>query len=251
MCWPPPRSRHPWRAQSWCPEAGSPYPAGSSTFAVAVGDFNHDHRADLAAPAEGSDDVTVLLGRAGGGYEEAPGSPFSVGDRPADVVAADFNGDGRDDVAVANFGADADGDTVSVLLAQPDGGLSEEAGSPLHVGTAPTSVETEDFNHDGRPDLAVTAQTGGVVTILLRDAGGGFTEEDGSPVPAGSDPFETAIGDFNRDKRLDLAVTDQSSNQVTILLRQPGGGFAEAPESPCPRGHNRSASWPRTSTATA
>src|SRR3954447_21227542 len=67
------------------PETGSPYAAGRSTFAVATGDFNADGLADLAAPAEDSDDVSVLLRRPGGGYAPAPGSPFAVGERPADA----------------------------------------------------------------------------------------------------------------------------------------------------------------------
>jgi len=81
-------------------DAGSPYAAGRTTFAAATGDFNGDGLADLAAPAEDSDDVTVLLRRPDGGYAPAPGSPFAVGERPADAVAADFDGDGRSDLVV-------------------------------------------------------------------------------------------------------------------------------------------------------
>src|SRR4051794_9118387 len=137
---------------------GSPYPAGATTFAIANGDFNGDGLTDLAAPSEDSDDVTVLLRQPGGGYAPAPGSPFAVGERPADAVAADFNGDGRSDLAVANFGRQADGETATVLIAQPDGSFVEEAGSPITVGTAPTSVAATDVDRDGLTDLIVTTQ---------------------------------------------------------------------------------------------
>src|SRR4051812_12945574 len=214
------------------PDAGSPYPAGTATFAVAVGDFNGDGRPDLAAPAEDSDDVTVLLGQAGGDYAAAPGSPFAVGQRPADAAAADFDADGRSDLAVANFGRTGDGDTITVLLGQPDGSLIPESDTTIGVGTGPTSVAAAKIDGDARPDLVVTNQQSSSVTILLRRPGGGFTEEPGSPVSVGSAPFETAVGEFNGDGRPDLAVTNQFSGDVSILLRQPGGGFAAAAGSP-------------------
>ena len=133
------------------PEAGSPYPAGDATFAVAVGDFNADGRPDLATPSENSNDVTVLLGQAGGGYVAAPGSPFAAGQRPGDAVAADFDGDGRSDLAVANFGRAGDGDTITVLLSQPEGRLVPESDTTIGVGTGPTSVAAADVNGASTP----------------------------------------------------------------------------------------------------
>jgi hypothetical protein len=210
------------------PDDGSPYPAGESPFAAAVADFDGDGRADVATADEGSDDVAILLRQPGGGYAPEAGSPIAAGDGPTSIAAADFDGDGRPDLAVSNFGS---GD-VTILLRQPGGGFAQEDGSPIATGAQASSVAVADFNADGRPDLAVTNQNALNVTILLRQPGGGFAEEAGSPVAVGTYPHEVAIADFDQINGPDLAVTNQSSNDVTILLRQPGGGFAEEAGSP-------------------
>ena len=108
--------------------------------------------------------------------------------------------------------------------------FTQEVGSPYPVGANPYGVGSGDFDGDGRPDLAVFNGTSSTVTILLREVGGGFSEEVGSPIPVGSGPSGIAVADFNGDSRPDIAVSSFVSNDVRVLLRQAGGGFAaEAP----------------------
>ena len=78
---------------------------------IAVADFNGDNDPDLAVANNISNDVSVLLGGAGGSF--GPASTFAASLRPYSVAAGDFNGDHDPDLAVAN----GDGDNVSVLLA--------------------------------------------------------------------------------------------------------------------------------------
>ena len=213
---------------------GSPFAVGNGPFMAAAADLDLDGLADLAVSSEVSDDVTVLLGQAGGGLAPEAGSPFGAGDRPSAVAVADFNGDDLRDLAFADF----DGNTVTVLLRQPGGGYVEEAGSPIAVGMRPPWVSAADFNGDGRPDLAVLNQNSNTVTILLRQPRGGFAEEAGSPIESPGGPFQAAVADFNDDGRRDLAITGQSTADVRILLRQPGGSFAEEAGSPIAVGPN-------------
>src|SRR5947208_3661241 len=102
--------------------------------------------------------------------------------------------------------------------------FNQPSGSPVAVGTNPESVAVGDFNHDGKPDLAVANFNSNNVTILLGDGSGGFSQPSGSPVAVGLAPFSVAVGDFNHDGKPDLAVANEGSNNVTIQLGDGTGG---------------------------
>jgi hypothetical protein len=105
------------------------------------------------------------------------GTPITVGNAPYGVVVADFNGDGRPDVATAN----GTSSNLSVLLRQTAGGFAQEAGSPFPLGLGPGYGVAADFNGDGRPDVDTGNFSGGNFSVLLRGAGGGFTTETTPP----------------------------------------------------------------------
>ena len=100
-----------------------------------------------------SGSVTVLL-RQGASFTQETGSPFTVGSGPNGLLAHDFNGDGRPDLAVTNV----NDDNVTILLRQPGGGFAPMPGSPFGVGDAPVSIATADFNRDGLSDLVTGDQ---------------------------------------------------------------------------------------------
>ncbi len=107
------------------------------------------------------------------------------------------------------------------------------AGSPrFAAGTAPGSVEVADFNQDGKADLAVANERSNDVTILLGDGRGGLMAAKGSPFACGQQPNDIAIGDFNRDGKLDLAFANHEAKHLTVLLGDGQGGFKPAPNSP-------------------
>jgi PKD repeat protein len=196
-------------------------------FSVAVGDFNSDSQQDLAVVNQGSDNVTVLLGNGSGGFSPAAGSPIAVGDFPASVVVGDFNGDGKQDLAVANQAAS----NISILLGNGNGGFSPAPGSPVSAGNEPLYLVVGDFNGDGRQDL-VSARDSQNVVVLLGNGSGGFSPSAGSPFFAGQSPIAVAVGDFNGDAKQDLAVANISYAYVVILLGNGSGGFTQAAGSP-------------------
>src|SRR5579883_2456196 len=86
------------------------YAAGTGPYCVLAGDFNKDGRLDLAVSNQTSNNVSILLGAAGGTFG-APNN-FAVGTTPVFMAAGDYNGDGKIDLAVANNGSP----NISILL---------------------------------------------------------------------------------------------------------------------------------------
>jgi len=194
--------------------AGSPFAVGSKPVSIAVADFNGDFVPDLAIVNTGDNTVTVLLGNGKGGFTAVPDSSFAVGSAPVSVAAADFNKDGKNDLAIANSGDNS----VTVLLGTGTGGFAAAAGSPFAVGKAPSSVVAVDFNGDSIPDLAIANSGDNTVTVLLGSGTGGFAPAAYSPLAVGTKPESVAVADFNGDGKPDMAIANSGDNSVTVLL---------------------------------
>src|SRR5215469_10047661 len=164
--------------------------------------------------------------------EFASAVSYPVGTSPAAVVVADFNGDGKPDLAVANSGSG----NVSVLLNSGDGtfrpAVNFDAGVP-----SPTSIKVADFNNDGAQDLAVwsgTSPVSSTLTVLLGNGDGTFQAPKATLLPAAIDQatLDLAIADFNLDHKQDFAILvyDASSGTSRILmLAGNGDGTFQSP----------------------
>lgn len=130
------------------------------------------------------------------------------------AVAADFNADGKRDLATGN----ADGDSISILLGKGDG--SFEAATTLPAGDGSESLVAADFNGDGKADIAVPNLWASTVSVFLGNGNGGFAAA--VPYTVGTNPHALVTGDFNADGKLDLASANGSAGGS--LLRGTGTG---------------------------
>jgi hypothetical protein len=127
---------------------------------------------------------------------------------------------------------------VSLVLVAAAGAAdpSFAPGGNLSVGRNPTSFAIADLNGDGHSDFAVANLGSDDLTVLLGNGAGGFTAAAGSPVLAGDAPFAVAAADVNRDGKVDLAVANNASNNLTVLVGDGAGGFSAGPGSPVSMG---------------
>src|SRR6185436_15156876 len=116
--------------------------------------------------------AAVCLAPGALGQSFAPAHTYPAGTTPYGVVLADFNGDGKLDMACVNSGSD----NVSIRLGNGDGTFGARVN--IAVGDAPLGVAVGDFNRDGNPDLVVANASDNNISILVGNGSGGF----GAPI---------------------------------------------------------------------
>jgi hypothetical protein len=188
--------------------------------AMAVADFNGDGHPDLAV-TDASGGLSILLGDGKGGLQLTAQYPGGYG---LAVAVGDFNADGKPDLAVAGESG------IAILLGNGDGFFQPPIFFLLS-GDLVSSVAVADFDGDGKLDLAATIlqgdeSFGDTVAIMLGNGDGTF--QSGVGYLVGDNPTSVAVGDFNRDGKLDLVVANSFSNNISILLGVGDGTFKHA-----------------------
>ncbi len=186
--------------------------------ALAVGDFNGDGKADVAAPAHDVNDgsnsqLRIYLGDGSGGFTFGNFYTTAVG-RPSSIATADFNNDGKLDLVVGNESK------IQILAGSGTGSFS----SVITYAVGGYALTTGDFNADGKQDIASIpfAAVPGRASVLM-----GFgTATFAAPVdtPTADFPRTVKTGDFNGDGKPDLITANGSS--VSVLLNTGTGNFA-------------------------
>lgn len=208
------------------------FATGDNPLSITATDLNGDGKLDLVV-ADLVSSVSVLVNTTIPGAATiafADKQDFPTGDGPRFVAAGDFNGDGKRDLAVANFNAN----TVAVLLNTTAPGAAVVSFAPLRdfpTGNRPTSIAVADVNGDGKLDLAIANVLSNTVSVLLN------TTTPGSNTPSFSarqnfatnfNPSSITAGDLNGDGKLDVAVADSNADTISVFVNTTAPG-AEAP----------------------
>lgn len=198
---------------------GSPLAMGGNTPSVALGDLNHDGRADLVLPtyttgiSVDSNQVEIMLSGPSG---FAPAANLTAGNGTSDATIADFNGDTHPDIAISN----AVDDTLSVFLGDGTGGAFAAAPGPYTV--ASRDMVTGDFNGDGDTDIAALLTQQGTLRILSGDGSGSFTVWPA--VSVGTAYNGLVATDYDSDGDLDIVTSGGGGTGTIVTLRNDGGG---------------------------
>jgi hypothetical protein len=174
---------------------------------ITTGDLNGDLKQDLlvaticppsGCTGDSTGSLSILFGNGNGTFQ--PRIDYEVACTPTAIATGEFNGDGHLDVAVDCPGV------VNIFLGNGDGTLQQPSEYP-HIGYG--AMVAEDFNGDRKTDL--TIQTGGfTVSLLLGNGDGTFQPEQvyvGGDATNGWEGRGSAMGDFNRDGKPDLATS--------------------------------------------
>ena len=199
---------------------GSPVPVGNKPQSIVAGDFSGDGFVDLAVLNGNSQNISILKGDGTGAFTVLAAKP-TTGNTPVAIATADFDGDGDLDLVVAN----SSDQTISFLSGNGNGSFNARVSYSVAPLNSISAIAIGDFNGDGIPDIAVAGSpaAGGAVIIMQNNGSGVFTKVTPTGIVVGTAPSSIAVGDFDGDGNLDLAVANKSSNTVTIL-RGDGSG---------------------------
>jgi hypothetical protein len=180
-----------------------------------LGDFDANGSLDIAATSNLDGTVAVLLNRGDGTF--APATTYPAGEGPISMAAADYDGDGTPDLAIAHADlsvADNSGHTITVLLNRKDSTF--RPGVSYGVGSFGGSLRSGDFNADGWPDLVVPNEHDNTLSVLINQKDGTFQPQ--IVYATGQLPETIAVGDYNRDGWLDLAVSNWADRSIGLFL---------------------------------
>ena len=206
--------------------------AGAVPVAVAVGDVDGNFTPDLVITSNESGGGKVRVLRrdpvvTGTSITYGQELSYAVGTGPLSLALADFNRDGRLDIAVAN---ETSG-TITVLA-----GNATPSTSPLGDGTfaagvvcnsgvgvptarLPRSIVAEDFDRDGFIDLAVANFGTATIAILRNQPATPGTFGTAVELPAGVKPRSIALADFDNDSISDIVIAHESGTSLLSVIR--------------------------------
>jgi hypothetical protein len=180
-------------------------------------DFNRNGKLDLVVVNSGDHTFSFYKGNGDGTFLDQV--VYKAGQDPICIVAADFNADGYPDLAVLNY-ADQD---IMIFMNTRLGGF-RKIKTLLKPGRIPINLAAGDFNEDGLPDLTVTLRYHKVV-VMFGKGNGKFHEP--KIISAKGQPTGVVVGDYNKDKHVDIAfaIAGSGNKGIQILWGRGDGSF--------------------------
>src|SRR6185436_6089452 len=211
---------------SWYGFATGIYGSGQSPSQVTSADLDNDGDSDLVVSQENFSNGFVVLKNQGNFSFSTP-VKYNSAKASKDIVIADFNKDGKKEVALTNSGANFDGKTISVYFNQGNAIFGNAIN--YTVGSNPIGIIAADFDNDGDIDLAVANNRApsGTISILVNTGNGSFA----APVnfPAGQTPYKITVAKINNDNLPDIVVANEGE-KMNILFNGGSNNFSNRVE---------------------
>ena len=187
----------------------------SKPHSVAMADFDGDNESDIAVANYGTNSIGIMLSNKWSSNENFTTYSTGPGSHPHALVLFDFNNDKQLDIAVTIFGTN----DVTIFRGYGDGSFINVGSYSTGVDSIPRSIAVADFDNDQKLDLVI-ANTGANNVLLLFGFGNGtFGNNTFYSMGYNSRPYSVAVGDFDRDGWMDIAVANFGADYVEILLQ--------------------------------
>ncbi|CAF4221113.1 unnamed protein product, partial [Rotaria magnacalcarata] len=173
----------------------------SQPYSVVVGDFNSDNRLDIVTINHGTNSIGILLGLGNGAPDSV--NLYSLDtSQPVSAAVADLNND-----------------RGGAFLGDGHGVFATIQTFPIGSGFHPDSIVISDFNKDNILDVVIADSENSNIGILHGSSNSTLTTRETHSTGANSTPIVLVEGDFNNDRRLDLAALNSRTNNLDVFLR--------------------------------
>jgi uncharacterized membrane protein len=189
---------------------------------VAVGDLNNDGWLDFVVANGDSDNVGVFLGLGNGTFSNQTLYSVGSGSYPFYIAVADLNKDSHLDIIVCNYW----NDTIGIFLGFGNGTFSVQTTYSTGQNSGPEAIAIGDLNNDSQLDIVVANYVSDNIGIFLGYDSGTFASVTTYSTGSNSYPCSVAVGDFNKDNRLDIVVANVGSNNLGIFFGCGNGTFS-------------------------
>lgn len=197
------------------------YSTGSSSrpHSAQIGDFNNDKLLDIYVVT--TDNSLVFLGYGNGSFADPIIDSNGGNMSPCSLTVADFNNDNQSDIARGCGGLT----NLTILLGYGNGTFFNQGQFSVGEDLIAVAITYGDFNGDKLLDIAATDHSITGFSILLGDGNGSFIGGGRYSLGNGADESSIATGDFNRDNRLDIAISTRLNGIIYIFLGYGNGSF--------------------------
>jgi hypothetical protein len=188
---------------------------------LAIGDLDGDGKTDMVTANFNAGSISIFRNTATLGSittsSFAAKADISTGTSPRSIAIGDLDGDGKLDLALANFGSS----TVSVLRnTSSSGSITFATKVDFTTGTSPRGVNISDFDGDGKPDLAIAHGGNPFMPVLRNNSSGGsisFQPKVDFALVGGQSSTFISSSDLDGDGKLDIAVVNYAPNTISVF----------------------------------
>ncbi|CAF4240686.1 unnamed protein product, partial [Adineta steineri] len=199
--------------------------SNASPTSITTGDFNNDNRLDIVVSNFLLNSISIFYGNGDGTFSNLTNYTTGSHSQPAGIIISDLNNDGILDIVVANFGTD----NIGVFFGNVNHSFHDQITFSTGTGSSPYALVVEDFNNDNQPDIAFVNYGTNCLGVLLQCINGTFFDPLTYSTGNNSQPYFLAVGDFNKDKRLDIVVANSGTDNIGMFFGYVNEGFLNAP----------------------